>query len=273
MLASGASGRAAVPSGASTGEHEAVELRDGGDRYGGKGVATAVGYVNGEIAEELRGLDALAQRDDRHRPDRPRRHRQQGPPRRQRHPRHQPRRRQGRRRRAGAAAVPLRRRRQRPRAAGADDERRQRRRARRQLDRLPGVHGHAGRRAELLRGAAVGRRDLPRAQAGAPRPRPVDRRRRRGRLRPGPADERGRHPLPRRGDRRRRLRARRRHRHRPRPGDQRAVPRRQLPPHGRGQGARRRRARRLLDAARRHLPDRVHRGRHGRGRLGRLGSR
>ena len=49
VLESGASGRAAVPSGASTGEHEAVELRDGGSRYGGKGVATAVGYVNGEI--------------------------------------------------------------------------------------------------------------------------------------------------------------------------------------------------------------------------------
>ena len=51
VLDSGASGRAAVPSGASTGEHEAVELRDGGKRYGGKGVATAVGFVNGEIAE------------------------------------------------------------------------------------------------------------------------------------------------------------------------------------------------------------------------------
>jgi enolase len=61
-LASGASGRAAVPSGASTGEHEAVELRDGGERYGGKGVATAVGFVNGEIADELRGVDALGQR-------------------------------------------------------------------------------------------------------------------------------------------------------------------------------------------------------------------
>jgi enolase len=62
FLESGASGRAAVPSGASTGEHEAVELRDGGDRYGGKGVAKAVGFVNGEISEELRGADALAQR-------------------------------------------------------------------------------------------------------------------------------------------------------------------------------------------------------------------
>ncbi len=61
-LDSGATGRAAVPSGASTGEHEAVELRDGGDRYLGKGVATAVGYVNGEIADVLRGFDALEQR-------------------------------------------------------------------------------------------------------------------------------------------------------------------------------------------------------------------
>jgi enolase len=61
-LASGAKGRAAVPSGASTGEHEAVELRDGGSRYLGKGVATAVGYVNGEIADVLTDVDATEQR-------------------------------------------------------------------------------------------------------------------------------------------------------------------------------------------------------------------
>ncbi len=62
VLDSGASGRAAVPSGASTGEHEAVELRDGGSRYNGKGVATAVGYVNGEIAELLTGVEVYEQR-------------------------------------------------------------------------------------------------------------------------------------------------------------------------------------------------------------------
>ncbi len=62
VLISGARGRAAVPSGASTGEHEAVELRDGGERYGGKGVRQAVGFVNGEIADELRGREALGQR-------------------------------------------------------------------------------------------------------------------------------------------------------------------------------------------------------------------
>ncbi|MFM9036180.1 MAG: phosphopyruvate hydratase [Actinomycetota bacterium] len=61
-LESGARGRAMVPSGASTGEHEAVELRDGGRRYGGKGVLTAVGFVNGEIESALIGCDALEQR-------------------------------------------------------------------------------------------------------------------------------------------------------------------------------------------------------------------
>jgi enolase len=61
-LISGARGRMAVPSGASTGAHEAVELRDGGDRYGGKGVLQAVEHVNGEIRGALCGLDALDQR-------------------------------------------------------------------------------------------------------------------------------------------------------------------------------------------------------------------
>src|SRR3954463_6436551 len=55
MLESGARGLAAVPSGASTGEFEAVELRDGGDAWAGKGVSTAVANVNGEIAAALRG--------------------------------------------------------------------------------------------------------------------------------------------------------------------------------------------------------------------------
>ncbi len=61
-LASGASGWAVVPSGASTGEHEAVELRDGGSRYLGKGVPKAVAHVNGEIAHLLVGQSALQQR-------------------------------------------------------------------------------------------------------------------------------------------------------------------------------------------------------------------
>ncbi|GAC1386321.1 MAG: phosphopyruvate hydratase [Acidimicrobiales bacterium] len=62
MLESGAEGRAMVPSGASTGAFEAVELRDGGSRYAGKGVQKAVGNVNGEIADEMEGLESLDQR-------------------------------------------------------------------------------------------------------------------------------------------------------------------------------------------------------------------
>ena len=64
ILSSGAIGRAAVPSGASTGEHEAVELRDGDkSRYVGKGVLKAVDNVNEVIAPELEGMDASDQRD------------------------------------------------------------------------------------------------------------------------------------------------------------------------------------------------------------------
>ena len=63
MLADGAWGRAAVPSGASTGVHEALELRDGDKkRFGGKGVTKAVANVNGEIAEDLFGWDAAEQK-------------------------------------------------------------------------------------------------------------------------------------------------------------------------------------------------------------------
>ena len=57
-LDDGAVGRAAVPSGASTGAHEAVELRDGGDRYMGKGVTKAVDAVNGELRDALCGHEA-----------------------------------------------------------------------------------------------------------------------------------------------------------------------------------------------------------------------
>jgi enolase len=62
-LESGAFGRAAVPSGASTGAHEALELRDGDEAFGGKGVTRAIGNVNGEIAAALTGADASQQVD------------------------------------------------------------------------------------------------------------------------------------------------------------------------------------------------------------------
>jgi enolase len=61
LLKSGAAGRAAVPSGASTGEFEAVELRDGGDRWTGKGVSRAVANVNGELGEAVNGMDPADQ--------------------------------------------------------------------------------------------------------------------------------------------------------------------------------------------------------------------
>src|SRR5436305_10052402 len=62
ILETGALGRAGVPSGASTGTHEALELRDGDKRrYGGKGVTKAVDAVNGEIFDALSGMDALEQ--------------------------------------------------------------------------------------------------------------------------------------------------------------------------------------------------------------------
>src|SRR5579872_717010 len=62
VLDSGAVGRAAVPSGASTGSREALELRDGDKkRYGGKGVLEAVNHVNHEIADEVVGVDAREQ--------------------------------------------------------------------------------------------------------------------------------------------------------------------------------------------------------------------
>src|SRR5436309_82306 len=60
-LVSGALGRAAVPSGASTGVHEALELRDGGEAWGGKGVSRAVEHVRGEIGDRVRGHDAYDQ--------------------------------------------------------------------------------------------------------------------------------------------------------------------------------------------------------------------
>jgi len=61
LLHSGAAGRAAVPSGASTGEFEAVELRDEGHAFGGKGVSRAIANVNGELASAVRGIDPADQ--------------------------------------------------------------------------------------------------------------------------------------------------------------------------------------------------------------------
>ena len=166
-LDDGTISRAAVPSGASTGAFEAVELRDGGDRYGGKGVLKAV--VGGQRhdrrrADRFRGQRAAPRRPDA---DRARRHAGQEQARRQRDPGRLARGRQGGRGVGGPAAVPLPGRPERLPAAGADDEHPQRRRARGLQRRRAGVHDRPDRRADVRRGAAPGRRGLPRAQVGA----------------------------------------------------------------------------------------------------------
>ena len=164
-LDNGITASASVPSGASTGENEALELRDGDKkRYGGKGVLKAVANVNETIAPKLLGMDPARQAEiDRLMID------LDGTPTKSK---------LGANAilgvsmavaRAAAMAAEL------PlyaylggtgrgAAAGADDEHPQRRQARRQQRGLPGVHGHAHRRAELRRGPALRGRDVPRPE-------------------------------------------------------------------------------------------------------------
>ncbi len=266
-LESGAFGRATVPSGASTGVHEAVELRDGGAPWGGKGVTTAVGNVNGVLRAAVLGLDARRSGRARPCPDRGRRYAEQGPARRERHPRRLARRREGGRGRGRRPALPPPRRRGGADPARPDAERDQRRRSRRELDRPAGVHGRSGRRVLVRRGDPDRRRGLPRPQGRPPRARARDRRRRRGRVRARPALERGGD----RGDPRggRACGACRDRRGRARPGDERGVPGRRVPL--RGPRARPGRAGGLLGRPRCALPDRLARGRGRRGRLGGVG--
>ena len=174
-LDDGAFGRAAVPSGASTGEHEALELRDGEpSRFGGKGVLKAVANVHDAIAPALVGDGRVRAAVDRPRAVGPRRFGRQVEPRRERDPRRLSRRREGRRRLAGDAALALPRRTERPRPAHADAERDQRRRACGQRAGAAGVHGDADRRLVVLRGAPMGGRVLPCAEEDPPRQGTVD---------------------------------------------------------------------------------------------------
>ena len=168
VLEDGSMGRAAVPSGASTGTREAVELRDGDKgRFGGKGVLKAVEAVNRDIFDAVSGLDA----EDQLKIDETM-IALDGTPNKS---------------RLGAnailgvslavakaaaeafgpAALPLCRRDDGAGLADAADEYRQWRRACRQSDRFPGVHDPAGRRALARGGGALGRRDVPRAQERA----------------------------------------------------------------------------------------------------------
>ena len=165
LLADGAMGRAIVPSGASTGEHEAVELRDDDKkRYLGKGVLKAVENVNGEIAEALAELGRVRSARARRQDDRAGWHRQQRPlganailggfdGRRARQCRSL-----GRCPSIAISAAPAA-----NTAADADDEHPERRRARRQQCRFSGIHGDAGGRAIVFRSAALGRGGFPHA--------------------------------------------------------------------------------------------------------------
>ena len=270
-LEDGSLGRAAVPSGASTGAHEAVELRDGDKaRFGGKGVRKACDSVNRDIFDAIGGFDA---EDQIHidetiialdgTPNKAK---------------------------LGANAIlgvslacakaaadvvglPLYRYiggTQARTPARADDEHHQRRRACRQPDRLPGIHDHAGRRRFARGRRAVRGRSLPCLEERAEEGRPQHQCRRRGRLRPEPAVGRGGARLLRQGDRGRRLQTGRGHRPSARLRGDRLVQGRRLPLRGRRHGAFGRAAGRLPRQARRRLPYPVDRGRHVRGRLGRL---
>ena len=168
VLEDGSMGRAAVPSGASTGEHEALELRDGDKaRFLGKGVLKAVQNVNNVIAAEIVGPGRAGA--GRHRPhdDRAGRHGDQVQARRQRHPRRV----HGHRARGGGlpgrAPVQVPGRLPRLPHAGAHGQHHQRRRARGQLGGLPGVHDHARGRPVHPRGGAHDGGDLPHPEGRA----------------------------------------------------------------------------------------------------------
>ena len=215
LLDDGSFARAAVPSGASTGAFEAVELRDGDQALRRQGRAEGRRRCRPEDRPGARGPGRRRPAPRRPDDDRPRRHAQQGEPRRQRDPRRLAGRGPRRGRLGRPAALPLRRRPQRPPAAGPDDEHPQRRLARRLQRRRAGVHDRADRRGHLPRGAAGGRRGLPRAEVGAEEEGPGHRARRRGRLRARPRQQPRRARPDRRGRRGRRADARHRHR----PGD------------------------------------------------------
>ena len=166
VLEDGSMGRAAVPSGASTGTREAVELRDGDKRrFGGKGVLKAVEAVNRDIFDAVSGLEAedqlkidetLIALDGTNNKSRLGANADS---------RRLACRRQGGGGSFGPDALPLRRRRHGQGLADAHDEYRQWRRACRQSDRLSGVHDPSCRRPVVCRGGALGRGDVSRAQS------------------------------------------------------------------------------------------------------------
>ena len=190
-LRGGALGRAAVPSGASTGVHEALELRDGDSkRYGGKGVLKAVANVNGTIAAKLKGADAanqsaidrtLIELDGTENKSKLGANATA-----RRLARDCARGRRGQRRAALSLSQS-----RRARDAGADDERAQRRAACGLQRRHAGVHDHADRCAQYRRSDPHGLGSLSRAGRGAEEARAFDQRRRRRRIRAESQKQRG----------------------------------------------------------------------------------
>ncbi len=265
-LAGGARGRAIAPAGASRGTHEAVDLRDGGARLGGFGVARAVAAVNGPIARAIAGMDAREQaaidaaliaRDGT---------RGQVAARRQRHRRHVAR---GAARSRGGGGGPAlsasRRRGAGPAAAAADPDLR-RRGARRPARRHPGLHGDAARRWRLRRRARDDGRGLSRGGGADARRGQARGRRRRRRLVAGIRNERGGARLAGARDRASRVHAGRRGGDRARRRRLGVGQRRPLSARAGGARARQRRAYRAPPRLDRPLPDRVDRGSAGRGR-------
>ena len=270
VLDDGSLGRAAVPSGASTGVFEAVELRDGGEAYGGKAVTRAVQGVIDEMQHELLGFDADDQRLDRPGADRP------GPARRT-SPGWAP-------TPSSASAWPWPG--PRPSPSGLP------------LFRYvggPNAHvlpvpmmnilnggAHADTNVDIQefmiapvgaatfsRGGALGRRDLPRAEGGAQAARPEHRGRRRGRLRPRPGEQPGRAGPDRGGHRQGRPDPGPGHGPGHRRGGQRVLLPTAATPSRAASQVRRRDDQRLRELAG-QLPDRVAGGPAGRGGLGRL---
>ena len=273
VLEDGSMGRAAVPSGASTGAHEAVELRDGDkSRYLGKGVLKAVEAVNGEILEAHRRHGRRGSDRRRRGDDRARRHAQQGPPRRQRDPRRLARRRQGARPRRRAC---------RSTATSAA-----RRRGVLPVPMMNIINGgaHADNPIDfqefmimpvgapsLAEAVRMGAEVFHTLKKALKRGRPQHQRRRRGRLRAEPALGRGGARFHHEGDRGGRLQARRGHRCwrsiAPRPSSSRTAA---YHYEGEGKLATVEKQVEYLAKLVPRLSDRLHRGRHGRGRLGRL---
>ena len=161
-LGGGAVGRAIAPAGASTGSGEAVDLRDGGEAFGGYDVTRAVAAVNEAIAPALRGHGRGGPGGAGRAADRAGRHGEQVAPRRQRDARRFHGRRARGRGGGGPAALPPPRRRGRHAAAAAADPDLRRRRACRPARGRAGLPGHLPRGVELRRGAGLDRRGLPR---------------------------------------------------------------------------------------------------------------